>query len=740
MKPAQAMSPRSRSTAANRTGRRVRGTGVLAVLGAVVSLAASPAAQAAATPVTVTFTGNTFQSFRVPARVTSLEIVASGANGGVGFSGGATGGAAGSGSQITGTFLVTPGAQIGMSPGAGGGSATKPGFDCFLGTQDGFSQGGGGGSTELGEAGVGGSGGRGDLCAGGGGGGGGAATVVQLPGAGELIAGGGGGGGGSGGIAGYSGGSGGSGGPAGGGGNGTGPGSGNGGGGGAAPNANGTTAGDACEGCSSGGGGGGGSGAPGGTAGGAGGGGAGGGGGGGAGGDQIPGALHDVTVGTAPSGGGHDGVVTITYTPPDTTETAVVCNPVNALAGQRTDCTVTVTDTEPSPTITPTGSIIFSTNGLGDFSANGCMLQGSGASAHCSFSYTPTALGTGTQTLGAAYSGDDSHNPSSGSVQLGVGLRSAATAVKCLPVYVPLEKPATCTATVTDSTTIGTAITPGGRVSFTLDPLTSNMKGTFSDGGQCTLDGTGASATCSVSYTPTAVGGLDEITGVYSGDKAHRGGSAFSGGYLFVIATAAVGSPAGQCAGRPVTTPGSARADHLAGTSKREVIAAGPGDDRISAGGGSDLVCAGAGDDRVRRGSGNDRLLGQAGDDILSGGAGRDVLNGGQGDDRIFGGPGRDRIFGGPGKDRITPGGPRPRRCRRPRRSRLQPRRAARRDRLRPRPRRRDRRRRRPHPPLRDRHPRPAAASVTGRGSRPSPGRSHRGGRPAAASASRGSA
>jgi hypothetical protein len=642
-----AMSSRSRDTALSRAGGRLRVAGLLLVLGAVVSLAASSPAQAAA-PVTVTFAGNIPQAFYVPAKVTSVEIVARGANGNIGWSAGATGGAAGSGSQITGTLEVTPGTRFDIDAGAGGGAATPPGFDCFLGTVDGFSQGGGGGSTSDGDVGPAGAGGHGDLCGGGGGGGGGAGTGVYFPG-GHLIAGGGGGGGGSGGIVGYSGGSGGSGSD---GGNGSGPGSGNGGGRGGASGGSGDDAGDADAGSSAGGGGGGGSGARGGTAGGAGGGGAGGGGGGGAGSDLIPGSLKNVAVTTAPPGGGHDGSVSFTYTPPDATQTALSCTPASALAGQQVACTVTVDDTETVVPSTPTGTITFSTNGLGDFSANTCTLQGSGTSAQCSFSYTPTALGTGTQTLGMAYSGDDSHSPSNGSGALGVRLRSASTAVKCSPVYIPLEKPATCAATIADSSSTGTAIAPGGTVSFKLDPLSSNMKGIFSGGGQCTLQETGPSAACSVSYTPTVVAGLHEITAVYSGDRAHAGGPGVSQNVSFVIATAAVG----RCAGRPVTTPGSVRADRLAGTPKREVIAAGAGDDRISAGGGRDLVCAGAGNDRVRRGPGNDRLLGQAGNDTLSGGAGRDVLNGGQGNDRIFGGPGKDRITPGPGRDRVAAG------------------------------------------------------------------------------------
>ena len=182
--------------------------------------------------------------------------------------------------------------------------------------------------------------------------------------------------------------------------------------------------------------------------------------------------------------------------------------------------------------ITPTGTITFSTNGQGEFSTGTCTLQGSGASAQCSVAYTPAAGGTGTHTVGAAYSGDATHAITSGNTPLRVGLRSASTVNKCSPTYVPLEKPATCEVTVADSSAAGTASTPTGTVTFALDPLSANQKGTFSDGGTCTLQGSGASAVCSVQYTPTAVGGLHEIVAVYSGDKAHAGGPSFSRGIV----------------------------------------------------------------------------------------------------------------------------------------------------------------------------------------------------------------
>jgi streptogramin lyase len=131
---------------------------------------------------------------------------------------------------------------------------------------------------------------------------------------------------------------------------------------------------------------------------------------------------------------------------------------------------------------------------------------------------------------------------------------------------------------------------------------------------------------------------------------------------------------AGYCAGRAATIRGSARADRLAGTRKRNVIIAGAGNDRVRARGGRDLVCGGAGRDRLLGGPGRDRLLGSSGRDRLVGGRGNDRLNPGSGRDHVHAGAGKDRIFSrdsrrdvidcGPGHDlAIVNGTDRTRRC-----------------------------------------------------------------------------
>ena len=595
------------SAAGSAQGRRLRRAlgllGPFIAVGLAAFFAASSPAQAAA-PVTVTFTSTSgqfagarpgYEACRSPRAVRAADRVAQAARLVVA---GALGRSCG-----TGTFPVTPGQVLGVQAGEGGGDGSPSDSNCN--------------STSGGQAGVfsqlsGRDGGQGTGCDGGGGGAGGAASFVSLPGGTAVVIAAGGGGGGSGVVSGGAGGTGGS---------GT-----NGGGDGPATRAPGAlvvaslatlvvAAPTRCPGCDSGGGGGGGGGLNGGNGGGAASGG-GGGGGGGAGTDFVSSSISDPVISVSSSAPGADGLVTITYTPADKTMTEVSCSPGSVVLNRSTTCTATVTDTETTDPSTPTGTVSFTSSGAGTFGGSPCTLQGSGMTARCSVTYTPTSRGAGSHTITADYGGDlagqghGAHLLSAGSSEpVRIGLRSASIVAKCLPVYVPLGKPATCKATVTDSSGSASAITPSGTVSFALEPLFSGQKvqGTFSGGGQCTLQGSGASAACSVSYTPTAGGGLHEIVVVYNGDQAHSGGPSASRNVSFVIATAAVGAPPGRCDGVAVTILGSARADRLAGTHRRDTIATGSGVDRISAGGGSDLVCAGHGNDRIFGGPGNDR-------------------------------------------------------------------------------------------------------------------------------------
>jgi hypothetical protein len=98
-------------------------------------------------------------------------------------------------------------------------------------------------------------------------------------------------------------------------------------------------------------------------------------------------------------------------------------------------------------------------------------------------------------------------------------LRKTTTSVSCVPSLVSVNKATFCAASVTD-TSLGTVVTPSGSVSFT-----TNGTGAFSPATSCTLSGTSAFASCSVSYTPTTVG-THAIGASYGGDTNHAGSSA----------------------------------------------------------------------------------------------------------------------------------------------------------------------------------------------------------------------
>jgi len=95
-----------------------------------------------------------------------------------------------------------------------------------------------------------------------------------------------------------------------------------------------------------------------------------------------------------------------------------------------------------------------------------------------------------------------------------VGLRGATTTVSCFPNPVGTNQTTTCTATVTD-TSSGLKITPTG----TVGSWTSDRNGTFAPT-SCILSGTGDSASCAVSYTPTQ-GNTHNVEAIYSGDSNH---------------------------------------------------------------------------------------------------------------------------------------------------------------------------------------------------------------------------
>jgi Ca2+-binding RTX toxin-like protein len=151
----------------------------------------------------------------------------------------------------------------------------------------------------------------------------------------------------------------------------------------------------------------------------------------------------------------------------------------------------------------------------------------------------------------------------------------------------------------------------------------------------------GESATITISVTPTTAGTVANVATVSANLDADLTDNASLTQVTIVPATGGGGGGGGGSRG--CTISGTGEADVLRGTSGRDVICAGGGDDRIAGLGGKDLLRGGAGDDRLVGGSSNDRLFGQGGADVLRGSGGSDRLVGGASDDRFSGGGGRDR-------------------------------------------------------------------------------------------------
>jgi DNA-binding beta-propeller fold protein YncE len=100
-----------------------------------------------------------------------------------------------------------------------------------------------------------------------------------------------------------------------------------------------------------------------------------------------------------------------------TTATSVSCLPQRFAPGDATVCKATVTDRArgQSP---PTGTVTFASIGPGSFYGSPCKLSGSGASASCAVFFS--SFPRGGRVITASYSGDGTHDPSTGATSVAV--------------------------------------------------------------------------------------------------------------------------------------------------------------------------------------------------------------------------------------------------------------------------------------------------------------------------------
>ncbi len=187
---------------------------------------------------------------------------------------------------------------------------------------------------------------------------------------------------------------------------------------------------------------------------------------------------------------------------------ALSCGSGYAIVNTPISCTAKVSDASGGATLAPTGGVSFASTGAGTFSPPACSLH----SGSCSVIYTPRAGSEGSATITATYSGDANYGSSFGTAVLSVDQRLSSTSLQCSPATVPVNAPTTCTAKVSDSTGVGTSITPTGTVTF------SSISGAFGSGASCTL----SSGACAVTFTPSPGSeGAISVGAGYSGDVDH---------------------------------------------------------------------------------------------------------------------------------------------------------------------------------------------------------------------------
>lgn len=243
-------------------------------------------------------------------------------------------------------------------------------------------------------------------------------------------------------------------------------------------------------------------------------------------GDIVTGSTYTVVSITGHSGRGGGNTYTLssgsisitTITTPETTSSALSCQPSSAPVNSQAFCTITVTDTAPTtPPVPPSGAVTFASSGAGAFTATSCTLAGSGAVSTCAVSYTPSPGSEGTDTVTASYAGDTIHLSSSASTLLGVVKRDTSASLYC-PGPFHINRASTCTVTLVDISP-GTSVDLAGTVKFT-----GGRYAHFSPT-SCSPQENNDVFTCSVSFIPTRPVKIT-ITATYSGSTDYAGSKA----------------------------------------------------------------------------------------------------------------------------------------------------------------------------------------------------------------------
>src|SRR5207245_10963569 len=193
---------------------------------------------------------------------------------------------------------------------------------------------------------------------------------------------------------------------------------------------------------------------------------------------------------------------------------SIACSPTTIIRTGTSACAVTVSDTT-TPSNVPGGSVSFTSSNtpVGTVGAS-CTLS-AGA---CTVTFTGVAPGTA--SIGGTYSGDSTHNASTGNSNTITVARDSTTTsvgnVSCTIALGGTSCTASVTATVVDTTAASNA--PTGMVTFT---LTAGTTGGSLSATSCNLTTTVGVTSCSVTFTGTTAG-AGSITGSYGGDSTHN--------------------------------------------------------------------------------------------------------------------------------------------------------------------------------------------------------------------------
>jgi nitrous oxidase accessory protein NosD len=204
----------------------------------------------------------------------------------------------------------------------------------------------------------------------------------------------------------------------------------------------------------------------------------------------------------------------------ENSSTNVVCSPVAVQVGASTTCTATATD----PGYSGFGVVFFTSDGAGTFTGGLCTV-GIGVSPTCSADYSPTAVGSGTHTITANYTGGTSHHTSSGTFTVTV-----------TPIPPPFDY------SLSNSGSVSITAGSSGHVTVTATLTAgSAMAVTMS------CSGLPSGITCGT-FTVNPV--TPTLTGAASGLTVNVASSVVAGSYNFIVTS----SPTGATASGATTT------------------------------------------------------------------------------------------------------------------------------------------------------------------------------------------